>query len=390
MVVIKRRPQLEEAQEEPPREVLVPGPCQGSLSPNRLVGSLSLLSLFAPHVAVGDLFCPKLFFFPGAVSSDARAAMSPLFTGINPPDFRGTGFVHLLSVKTGKIPPTTSPTSRPEPALRASLPTRAGAAPRGSWRGSAEPPPVLPLWPGPEPRRVPLSFRSCRRLSRPGPLLGSAPAPGPGPAAPSGGIGGQGSRWGGRARAPRSMQVNPRPGPARGLAVSPLVLPAAPGPEGAGMLPPSPPGKQGRDLGGERNFSFPVKGEKKKKKGVRRMAWPGQGLVLILILFLLLSWLYSCVSFWSCSSFCSGFYSYSNSSSWSWSWFWSRSYSYSYCLFLFLFLIPALVPVRGRGSPSDGLVRVSESRIDDHAGSLEMAPAAFLLFPPQFPPSLRR
>ncbi|XP_074384691.1 one cut domain family member 3 isoform X2 [Zonotrichia albicollis] len=50
-------------------------------------------------------------------------------------------------------------------------------------------------------------------------------------------------------------------------------------------------------------------------------------------------------------------------------------------------LVP--VPVRGRRSPSDGLVRVTEPRIDDHAGPLEMAPAAFLLFPAQFPPSRR-
>lgn len=155
-------------------------------------------------------------------------------------------------------------------------------------------------------------------------------------------------------------------------------------------MQPSPPGKRGRDLGSERNFFFPVKGKTKQNKSV---ALPGQGLVRVLILFLLLSWFYSYFSFWFYSSFCSWLYSYSCfwSCSWSWSWFRSPSYSYSHSFIFVPIFDPSPGPGPGPGppgrrSPSDGLVRVSESRIDDHAGPPEMAPAAFSPLSTPVPP----
>lgn len=151
--------------------------------------------------------------------------MSPLFTGINPPDFRGTGFVHLLSVKTGKKPH--QPPARPpviNPSVLCLAPHAGPGRPTGLVEGLGRAaPPLLPLCSGPEPRSVPLSFRSRRLIARPGPAL-RPPQPrglSPGPAAPSCGIWGKGSRWGGPSPSP---PIDAGESPARGLGLNPLAL----------------------------------------------------------------------------------------------------------------------------------------------------------------------
>lgn len=305
MVMIKRRPQLGDAQGEPCSRPASRGPCPRPgpgipvpEPPRRVpVPAVTSLLLSPPW----EVYSPQNDFSSPAPLPLAPGPPCPHYLReLTPPDFRGTGFVHLLSVKTGKKnPPTTNPASGHESARVAPRSPRGPGPPhaaRGGARPSCPPGPAA-LLPAPSPagsrfRFAPAPLSPARaRPWAPSQPLGLSP----GPAAPSSGVWGKGSPWGGPD--PSSpidageSPARPSPGPRVESARS-FRLPRAGGLDDRNLRPPA-----SREATWEASGIFPSQEKEKKcstwgtagaRTGTGSDPIPGPVLVLFPFLFLVL------------------------------------------------------------------------------------------------------